>query len=94
MSLHPLIIDIDVVKEKLHGWSIKHNGCLKVHHKAPESRDANEFVLRTLAEAIGMNHSHIHLVHGVESPIKKVKIGKDITWEQLVNILEAKSEKK
>lgn len=91
MSLHPLIVEIEVVKDhNHHGWSIKHNGCLKIHHKEPESRDANEYVVRTLAEALGMNHSHIHLVHGVESPLKKVKIGKDITWEQLVEVLGAK----
>ena len=93
MELHPFLVDIEVVKDPQHGWSIKHHGCLKVHHKEPESRDANEFVIRTLAEALHMNHSHIHLVHGVEGQLKKIKIGKDITWEQLVEILGAKSTK-
>lgn len=87
MNLHPLIVDVEVVKAKSHGWKIKHPGCLEIHHKEPESRDANEYIIRTLAEAIGTNHSHIHLVHGVESPMKKIKISKDMTWEQLVDKL-------
>lgn len=95
MALHPLIIDIVVVKELHHnGWYIGPSGKLKVHHKEPESRDANEFVTRTIAEKLGISHGHITIVHGVEDRMKRVKIGMDITKEQLYEALEAKELKK
>lgn len=95
MALHPLIIDVEVVKEPgSHAWFIEPSGRLKVHHKEPASRDANEFITKTLAEKININHSYITVIHGVEDPIKRIKIGHDITKDKLLELLHAQHIKK
>jgi len=95
MALHPLVIDVDVVRDQGHnGWSIEPSGRFKIHHKEPESRDANQFLINLLAEKLHLSHSHITIVHGVEERIKRIKIGKDITREELIAALEAQEIKK
>ncbi len=90
MALHPLVIDIHVVKEGVGSdWFIEPSGALRVHHKEPESRDANEFIIKTLAEVLGVSLSKITVVHGEEERIKRVKIGKDVTKDQLIEVLGA-----
>jgi uncharacterized protein YggU (UPF0235/DUF167 family) len=90
MVAYPLVIDIHVVKEVAsHHWFIEPSGSLRIHHKEPESRDANEFIIKTLAETLGMPLSKITIINGVEQNIKRVKIGKDITKEQLIKALDA-----
>jgi uncharacterized protein YggU (UPF0235/DUF167 family) len=95
MALHPLVIDIDVVRDQgNNGWTVEPSGRFRVHHKEPESRDANEFLIKTLAEKLHVPHSHITIVHGVEERVKRVKIGKDITKEELIVVLDAKEFRK
>ena len=95
MALHPLIIDVDVVKDQGHnGWFIEPSGRFRIHHKEPESRAANEFLIKLLAEKLHVSHSHITIVHGVEERIKRIKIGKDITREEIITVLEAQEIKK
>jgi uncharacterized protein YggU (UPF0235/DUF167 family) len=95
MALHPLIIDVDVVREQGHnGWTLEPSGRFRVHHKEPESRAANEFLIKTLAEKLHVPNSHITIVHGVEERIKRIKIGKDVTKEELIIALDAKEIKK
>jgi hypothetical protein len=90
MALHPLVIDIHVVKEGVGSdWFIEPSGSLRIHHKEPESRDANEFIIKTLAEALGISLSKITIVRGEEERIKRVKIGKDVTKDQLIEVLGA-----
>ena len=49
MALHPLIIDVDVVREQGHnGWFIEPSGRFRIHHKEPESRDANEYLINII----------------------------------------------
>lgn len=91
MALHPLIIDIEVIKEPgSHTWFIEPSGRLKVYHHEPESRDTNEFIIKTLAEKMKINHSYITIIHGAENHIKRIKIGHNITKEQLLELLDAK----
>jgi uncharacterized protein YggU (UPF0235/DUF167 family) len=93
--MNPLIVDIEVVREQGHnGWFVQPSGRLQVHHKEPESRDANEFVMRALAEKLHISHGHVTIVHGVENHIKRFKIGMDVTKEKLIEILEAKESNK
>jgi uncharacterized protein YggU (UPF0235/DUF167 family) len=95
MALHPLVIDINVVKDQGHnGWFLEASGHFRIHHKEPESRAANEFIIKELAEKLHVPHSHITIVHGVEERVKRVKIGKDVTKEDLVVALDAKEIKK
>lgn len=95
MALHPLIIDIDVVKDHGHnGWTVEPSGHFRVHHKEPESRDANEFLIKTLAEKLHVPNSHITIIHGGEERIKRIKIGKDVTKQELIDALEAQEIKK
>lgn len=95
MALHPLVIDVDVVKAPgHHGWSIEPSGRFRIHHKEPESRDANEFLIKLLSEKLHVSHSHITIVHGAEERVKRIKIGKDITREELIAVLEAQEIKK
>jgi uncharacterized protein YggU (UPF0235/DUF167 family) len=95
MALHPLIIDIDVVKDQgYNGWAVEPSGQFRVHHKEPESRDANEFLIKTLAEKLHISHSHITIVHGDEEHVKRIKIGKDITKQELIDVLEAQEIRK
>jgi uncharacterized protein YggU (UPF0235/DUF167 family) len=95
MALHPLIVDINVVADQGHnGWAVEPSGHFRVHHKEPESRDANEFLIKTLAEKLHIPNSHITIVHGVEENLKRIKIGKDITKQELIAALEAQEIKK
>ncbi len=90
MEVRPLVIDIDVRKDQQkHHWEITPSGSLQIHHKEPESRDANQFVINTIAVALGISHDHITILHGVELGKKRVKINKTFTFEELANILGA-----
>ena len=94
MALHPLVIDVDVVKEVGNGWAVEPSGRLRVHHKEPESRAANEFLIKALAEKLGVSSSHITIIRGVEERIKRVRIGKDVTKQELIDVLGAQELKK
>ena len=95
MALHPLIIDVEVVKDQGHnGWTVEPSGHFRVHHKEPQSRAANEFVIKALAEALHMSHGSITIVHGAEERVKRIKIGKDVTKQELIDALEAQEIKK
>lgn len=88
MALHPLIIKVEVTPTQgQHGWWIEHGEHLKTHHKAPESRDANEHIINTIAKALGISHSHITLLKGFETRFKEVRIGADVTREELLKKL-------
>ena len=92
MALQPLVVNIEVIPEphKISGWVRDWADVLKVHHKKPESRDANQFLIKTLSEKLGISLSRITIIKGAENRFKEVKIGKDITLEELCVILEAK----
>lgn len=84
MALHPLIIKVEVTPTKgRHGWWIEHNEHIITHHNAPESRDANEYIINTIAQALGIPHSHITILKGFETRFKEVRIGADVTREEL-----------
>ena len=91
MEIRPLVIDVHVRKEQQkHHWEITPSGALQVHHKEPESRDANQYLIKTIAEALGISHGHITIVHGDESGIKRLKIGgKTVTFNELMTTLGA-----
>ncbi len=91
MALHPLIINIEVTPDKQYkGWYLEPGNKLKTYHKEPESRDANEYVLKTIAESLSLPHSHLTLLKGFETRFKEVKIGKDVTFDQLLEALNVK----
>jgi uncharacterized protein YggU (UPF0235/DUF167 family) len=91
MALHPLIIFVEVTPEHGYkGWHLLPGNKLKTYHKEPESRDANEYLMKTLAETLGISHSHITLIKGVETRFKEIKIGKDVTFEALCEALQVK----
>jgi uncharacterized protein YggU (UPF0235/DUF167 family) len=88
MVLHPLIINIEVSPTQgHHGWWIERGEHIKTYHKEPESRDADEYVIKTIAEALHVPNSHITILKGVESRFKEVRIGGDFTREQLLEKL-------
>lgn len=56
---------------------------------APLSEDANRELITQLAEAVGINKSKIHLVHGVENELKLFKItDKDIDFDAVLEGLD------
>jgi uncharacterized protein YggU (UPF0235/DUF167 family) len=92
MALHPLVVDIEMISEPgcLSGWVLDVSGILKLYHKAPESREANEFIIKTFAEKLNIPRSRVILLKGFSNRFKKFKIGKDITLEELCKVLDAK----
>ena len=85
------IVEVEVVPEKsMHSWWLDGAGRLKVHHHEPESFATNDFLIKDMAAKLHINHSKIALVHGMESRIKRFKVGGNVTLEQLIEALEAK----
>jgi len=85
----PLIIEVKAVpRAGRHGWSLDKGGKLKVHLKsAPEGYAANKELIKSLAEAVRISQSKVEIVAGVESRNKRIKIGTDITFDQLLQAL-------
>jgi uncharacterized protein (TIGR00251 family) len=85
----PLLIEIKAAPQSgRHEWSLDSAGRLKVHLKNPaEDHKANHEIIKSLAEAVGIPQSKVEIVSGIESRNKKVKIGADITFEQLLEKL-------
>ncbi|TET06289.1 hypothetical protein E3J79_02440 [Candidatus Dependentiae bacterium] len=92
MALRPLVVDIEMISEpgRLSGWVLDVSGVLKVYHEAPESRDANEFIIKTVAEKLNIPRSRVVHLKGFSSRFKKFKIGKDISLDELCKALDAK----
>lgn len=91
MALHPLIIYVEVTPEQGYkGWHLLPGNKLKTYHKEPESRDTNEYLIKTLAESLGISHSHITIIKGIETRFKEIKIGQDVTIEALCEALGVK----
>ena len=58
-------------------WEVHHSAdILTCYHKNPDdSKAVNTDIINALAQALGINHSKVHLVQGVETRDKRFKIG-------------------
>lgn len=91
MENHPFVVEVEVVPEhSAHVWWLDGAGRLKVHHKEPESFATNDHIIKDMAQKLGINHSKIVIVHGEESRRKRIKVGGNVTLEQLIEALGAK----
>ncbi|MFZ5954016.1 MAG: DUF167 domain-containing protein [Candidatus Dependentiae bacterium] len=85
----PLLIEVKAVPQSgRHEWSLDKAGRIKVHLKNPaEDHKANSEIIKSLAEIVGIPQSKVEIVAGLASRNKKIKIGAEITLEQLLQKL-------
>ncbi len=81
-----LIIDIKVVPQAgKSGFVLDKSGRLKVFLKSPPEKGlANQELIKTLAKQLGIAQDKVELIAGHTSRNKRIKIGLDITFEQLL----------
>lgn len=62
---------------------------LVCHHKEPDdSKTVNTDIITSLAQALGINHSKVHIVMGVEARHKRIKISEEkATYQELLKKL-------
>jgi uncharacterized protein (TIGR00251 family) len=87
-SPHGVLLQVKVTpkakRERIVGWE---NGLLKVHVSAPpEKGEANDRLLRVLADRLGLAKSHLTLITGHTSRQKTVLIT-GMALEQIAELL-------
>jgi uncharacterized protein YggU (UPF0235/DUF167 family) len=62
---------------------------LVCHHKEPDdSKTVNTDIINIVSQALGINHSKVHIVAGTEDRKKRVKISEvNATYQQLLEKL-------
>lgn len=86
-----LIFDIKVIpcsgKQKC---IVDKSGVLKFYLKSqPEKGAANQELIKLIAKTIGITQSEVEIVVGLTNNKKKIRINKNITYEQLLEELDA-----
>jgi uncharacterized protein YggU (UPF0235/DUF167 family) len=85
------IFDVKVVPGSNHmRWELGHVAdSLICHHKNPDdSKKTNTDIIDAIANALGVTHSKVHLVHGVESRDKRFKVSEvNASYQKLLTNL-------
>lgn len=86
----PCEFDVKVVEKKGHvRWELDHADRLQCHLTYPPlSEDANRELIKVLSESIGIPHSKVRIIHGIENHTKTIKItDHDVTFEDVLKAL-------
>ena len=71
------------------GWLIDKTGNLKCYLKSPaEQGKANEELIKNLSSALGIPQDMIHILSGLQSRKKKIKLDIEITFNELLECLD------
>lgn len=83
------IIDIKVVPSAgKTGWALDKSGTLKCYLKSPpEKGKANIELVKTVAKALGVPQDKVHLIGGLASRSKRLKIDLAMSYDQFLQIL-------
>lgn len=77
------------------GCVIDRSGMLKCALKSPaENNKANEELIKLIARAVGAQQHQVHIVTGLTSRKKRVAIGTNITYAQLLLALGIEEQQK
>jgi uncharacterized protein len=84
-----LIIQIKVVPSSGHTkWTIDKSGILKAYLKNPPEKGlANDELIKTIAKALKITQAQVTIISGATSRIKRVKINRELTYDQMINTL-------
>jgi uncharacterized protein (TIGR00251 family) len=84
-----LIIQLKVVPSSGRSkWVIDKSGELKGYLKSPpEKNKANEELVKTIAKALKIPGESVLLISGATSRNKRIKINKDITYDEVLRAL-------
>ncbi len=89
------IFDLKVVPGSNHvTWTTQPGDGVTIlvcHHKDPDdSKKVNTDIIHAVAAALGINHSRVHIVAGVEDRSKRLKISEvNATYQELLQKLGA-----
>lgn len=66
-------------------WVLDKSGTIKCYLKSPAERGlANQELIRLFAKALGTTQNDVEIMAGATVRTKRIKIGSDITFEQLL----------
>jgi len=91
-----LIIDIKVVPNAgKQQWVLDKQGKLKCYLKSPPERGlANNELMKMLAKELGITQQEVSLVAGHASRTKKIRIERELSFEQVLALIGIERQKK
>ena len=84
-----LVFDVKVVPSSGRvAWKLDKSGILKCYLKSPPERGlANKELIKLLSKALSVPQADVTIASGATSRKKRLRVGLDMTFEQLLNAL-------